>query len=504
MALTTSDQEATANLRSRVMHGIAWTGSAAIAVQGSRLLFAVVLARLLTPHEYGIAGMALVFTGLVLGISDFGLGAALVQRTRITEADRSTVFWTCAAIGVALSALGVAASGLVAGFFGEPAVQPLFAAVSIGFVLTGLGRVQAALFQRDMRFRAISVRTMAGTLAGGITGVTLAALGFGAWALVGMHLATGAVTTVLLWTLSSWHPRFVFSIASLRDLGGFGSNVFGSRFLEYLHRNADKILVGRVLGSSALGYYNVAYNLVVTPYVALLVAMVDAVFPAMSRVQDDIVRVAAAWLRATRMILAVTVPATFGLIVVAPDFIGVLLGAKWSPAVPVLQFVAGAIVVNAATTLAPTVLTALDRTGLLLRFNLAEVAVVTAAVVIGLQWGIVGVAACYLVAVTLTRSVLTWLTARVLALPPLELLRVSGGVLQAAVPMVLVVLAGRLALVEAGVPAAVRLLVLPLTGVLVYVPLCVWRAPDLAQEVRRDILKAAAGRFARARRLAAR
>src|SRR5688500_12280572 len=111
MAPATGDQLATATLRSRVMRGVAWMSSAAVAVQVSRLAFGLVLVRLLTPHEYGIAGMALVFSGLVLGVSDFGLGAGLVQRASITEADRSTVFWTSVAIGAALSAIGVAVSG---------------------------------------------------------------------------------------------------------------------------------------------------------------------------------------------------------------------------------------------------------------------------------------------------------------------------------------------------------------------------------------------------------
>lgn len=476
------------NLRSRVLRGAAWTTSAALGVQASRLLFGVALARLLTPHEYGIAGMALVFSALVVGISDLGLGAGLVQRTAISETDRSTVFWTTLALGAVLTAVGIVLSWPIAAFFGEPEVQPLFAAVSSGFVVVALGRVHAVLLQRDMAFKAISLRVMAATIAGGVVAVVLAALGYGPWALVGMNLANGVVTTVLLWAFSPWHPSFTFSMASLRDLGGFGLNVFGSRVFEYVQGNADKVLVGRFLGSSALGIYNIAFSLVVLPFLALVLALVDALFPAMSRVQGDADRVAAGWLNATRMLVAITLPAMLGLVVVAPDLVAVVLGDKWLAAVEVLQPLALAMAIYSVVAFSTTVFMALDRTSLVLRFTVCEVAVTTAALAVGLRWGIEGVAVAYLASVAIMRASLGWLTTRALGLSPMVPLRALAGVVQAALVMTGAAWAARLTLLDLGVPVELRLLAVPVIGVLVYLPLCLLRSPELITDIQPDRL----------------
>jgi O-antigen/teichoic acid export membrane protein len=493
----TTNVHAPVSLRLRVLRGAAWTTSAAVSVQVSRLIFGVALARLLTPHEYGIAGMALVFSALILGISDLGLGAGLVQRATITEADRSTVFWTSVAVGFALAGIGLALSAPLAAFFGEPAVRPLFAAVSTGFVVTALGRAHAALYLRDMAFRAISVRTIAATVAGGIVAVVIAALGHGAWALVGMHLANGVVTTTLLWCFSPWQPRLMFSLSSLRALSAFGLNVLGARVFEYLHFNGDKVLVGRFLGSSSLGFYNVAFNLVVLPFSALLLALIDTLFPAMSRVQQDHARVATGWLRATRMLVAITTPAMLGLVVVAPDFVAVLLGHKWDPAIPVLQLLAVAMAIYAAAAFSTTVLMAVDRTGTNLRFTICEMAVIALALVIGLRWGIAGVAAGYLSAIIVTRSSLQWLTARTLGISPLLLAKTLVGAVHAALGMLVIVWAARTVLVELDVPAAVRLVAVPVIGMLVYPPLCAWRSPEVLRDFEEDVRVGGIVRLAR-------
>jgi O-antigen/teichoic acid export membrane protein len=468
-----------ASLRERVLRGVAWTTSAAILVQISRMAVGIILIRLLSPHEYGIAAMAFVFSALVLAVSDFGLGTALVQRSEITEADKSTAFWTSTLIGCMLAGAGVALAEPVAAFYGEPEVESLFVVVSLVFILAGAGKTHAALFQRDMAFRAISARLVAGTVAGGAVGIYLAARGHGAWSLVWMQVANGGVTTLLMWFASPWQPRLIFSLASLRSLAGFGFNIFGSKIMEYLHGNADKILVGRFLGSGSLGFYSVAYNLVVLPWLALILALTDGVFPAMARFQDDVRRVAEAWLNATRIVVAIAAPAMLGLIVVAPDFVTVVLGDQWRPAVAVLQLMALAMAIHSVIAFGTSVLIARDRTGAVLRFNVAEVLTIVVALAIGLQWGITGVAATYVAAIAATRSYLAWYTARSLGLTAAAFVRSFAGVAQAAVGMMLIAWAVRSALLEADAPAALRLALVPLAGALAYPPLCLWRSPEL-------------------------
>jgi O-antigen/teichoic acid export membrane protein len=458
--------------------------STTAAVQVSRLVFGILLARLLTPAEYGVAGMALVFSALALTLSDLALGVGLVQRPTISEADRSTVFWASLGLGALLAAGGIALAGPIADFYGEPAVEPLFVVLSLSFFVTALGRVPASLFHREMNFRAISVRIMAATLVSGVVGVVVAAAGYGPWALVAQSITLASVSTVCLWAFCPWRPRLVFSRASLKDLGGFGLKVSGSRIVDYLSQNSDRLLIGRFLGSAGLGTYSVAATIVFFPLTSLTVAVVDTLFPALSRIQHDRERAARLWLRATRFVAALVVPAMLGVVMVAPDFVGVLLGERWEAAVPVLQLLALAAAVLAVSGLALTVFTALGRAGTVLAFAIFELVALVVSVAIGLRWGIVGVAGCYVAGVTAARLVLVVLANRTLDISSVQFLRAISGVLQAALVMAASVWVLGLVLADAGVPAGGRLAAAILFGVAVYVPLCAWRSPEILTELR--------------------
>jgi O-antigen/teichoic acid export membrane protein len=475
--------EDSAGLRSKVFAGFAWSLGVNVLVQLSRIAFAVALARFLTPHEYGLAGMALVFSALVLAFSDLSLGVALVQRREITEQDRSTVFWTSAAVGVSLTLAGLALSGPLASFYGESDVQPLFAALSVSFVITSLGATHAALLHREMKYKAINVRVAASTLLGGAAGVAFAAAGYGAWSLIVGQLVIAAVSTGLLWFSLPWRPRLTFSLHSLRDLGTFGIRIFGVRVLEYARNNGDKLLVGRLLGAAPLGVYTVAFNIHLLPISRFLVIVQDTLLPALSRLQDERERLAAAWLRATRLVAAVMIPTLLGLVVVAPDLVTVLLGERWSEAAPLLQIMAAGLIAVAVSAIGFEVLMALGRGTTLLRFSVTEVAALMAAMALGVQWGLSGVALAYALVHVPTRTYLAWLTARTVGVPFSRFLGSLTDVGQAALVMLAVVASTRFALVEAEVAAWLRLIIVVIAGVAVYTPVCLWRVPELRAEL---------------------
>jgi O-antigen/teichoic acid export membrane protein len=467
-----------------VVRGFAWNLVSVVGLQVSRLVVGITLARLLTPHEYGLAAMALVFSGLILAFSDLALGAGLVQRDHITEDDRSTVFWTCALVGLGLTVSGVLASGPLAAFYGSPSVRPLFAVLSISFVITALGMTQAALLQREMNFRATNFRILTAAGVGGIIGIAAAAAGFGAWALIAQQIAVSSISTLLLWRLVPWSPRFTYSLSSLRSLGAFGVNLLGSRLLDFLKGGSQSLLVGRYLGASSLGAYTVAYNIMLIPLQRLMVPIQDTLFPAFSRMQGNRTRLGESWLRVNRVVFAVVAPISLGLIVVAPDLISTLLGHRWHAAGPVLQILAIAALFQSFSALGTKVLAALDRVNVLLRYSLAGFATTIAAFAVGLQWGIVGVAACFTAVVIPVELTLLWITAKSLQIPLLRVARSVAGVLQAGLSMILLCLPARLALVSIGVAPAVRLVAVIVLGALVYIPICAWRATGVVQELR--------------------
>jgi O-antigen/teichoic acid export membrane protein len=308
-------------------------------------------------------------------------------------------------------------------------------------------------------------------------------VGWGAWAIILQQLITATISTALLFAVCPWRPTLLFSRESLRSLRSFSANVFGQRVLYYLHRNADNLLVGRFLGPAALGAYGLAYNVMLVPFTRLAGPLQEVLFPAFSRMQDEPRRIADAWIRATRIVGAVAMPALAGLAVVAPDFVRVVLGPKWSSATPVLQILVWVGLLQALQTLNAGILIALDRTRVLFRFSLAFFFAHLAAFVVGVQFGIVGVAVGYAVSSTLVEPILSWITARVLGVSPLEIPKALAGVAQSTVAMVAATWAVRAMLVDAGVSPVLRLLAAVAVGTAVFVAASAWRTPELWREV---------------------
>ena len=473
----------TGTLRGRVLAGLAWKAGSQLFGQTSQTLVAVVLARLLYPEDFGLAAMVLVFAAIVPVFSDLALGAALVQRRTLTESDRSTVFWTSVGVGALFTCTGVGLSWPVADFYGEPEVQPLFAALSLTFVVTAFGGTQKALVTREMDFKGLELRMMAGNLVAGVGGIALAVGGYGAWAIIGQQVVAAVVSTALLWGASPWRPRFTFSWASLRSMVDFTGNVFGTRLLFYFNRYSDNLLIGRVLGTTPLGAYNLAYNIMLMPLSRLAWPIVEVLFPAFARMQDEPERMASAWLRVNRLVGAITVPGMLGMAVVAPEFVTVVLGERWREAEPVIRLLVWVGLLQSLQTLNSSILQARDRTRTLLLYSAVALATSLVAFVGGLHWGIVGVAAGYAISSSFVEPYYTWLTARALGVSPLAFPRALAGVFQASLAMLACVLAVRFVLPnELGDGG--RLATLILVGVASYVPLCAWRAPEILEELK--------------------
>jgi O-antigen/teichoic acid export membrane protein len=319
---------------------------------------------------------------------------------------------------------------------------------------------------------------------GAAVGVAAALDGRGAWAIILQQLATASVSSLLLFAVCPWRPHLRFSLDSLRSLRAFSANVFGQRVLYYLHRNTDNLLVGRFVGASALGVYGLAYNVMLVPFTRIAGPLQEVLFPAFSRMQDDPRRIADAWVRVTRLVAALALPALVGLAIVAPDFVHVVLGRRWASATPVLQILVWVGLLQALQTLNSGILIALDRTRLLFRYSVGFFAAHLVAFLVGVQFGIVGIAAGYAVSSTIVEPLFSWVTARALGISPLEVPRALVGVVQAAALMGVTVLGARMWLVHAHAGPGVRLLAAALLGAVVFVAACAWRAPEVADEVR--------------------
>jgi O-antigen/teichoic acid export membrane protein len=477
--------DAPVNIKAQVVEGVAWKIAAQIVYALSRIVVGIILARLLTRGEFGVAGMALVIAAFFSIFADLNLGSAVIQREQLTEADLSTIFWTTLGVGCTLTITGIVLSGQVAAFFGHPEVKHLFVALSFGFMLTGLSSTQNAVLTRELRFRTLQIRQIVSTLAGAVTGIALAAAGTGAWAIIGMTLAVQAISAVVLWTASPWRPRFLYSLESLRDTGKFGFKLFAASILQYMSLNGDNLLVGRFLGSVALGTYSLAYNLMSIPMSLLASPISQVAFPALSRLKADRERLRSAWLRGKRISSLFIAPSFVGLIVIAPDLVPAMFGSKWTPAIPVVQILSLGLVTQAVGTLNWTMLIALGEGGLYFALTALEGIATFTGFAIGLHWGIVGVAASYAIVKWPVAVLDTHFAAKKVSIRTLDALRAAvypALVLSAA--MAGVTYLARIELRAAGVPQVPRVIVSIGVAAVAYAALVRLVDADLFAEVK--------------------
>jgi PST family polysaccharide transporter len=466
-----------------VVRGVGWNTASQGAVLILGLVTSVVIARHLGPREVGLAAEALVFGSLALVIVDFGFGAAVVQRPTLTEEDKSTAFWASLLLGVVLTLIGIGLSWPISSVYGEPRVQPLFATLSFAFLFTAPSIVPGALLIRELRFRDLGIRRIIATTVSCGTGMALAVLGFGAWAIVVQDLVITSVATALLWLISRWRPRATFSMASLKSMAGYTSHVFGTHLFSWGTFNLDNFLIGRFVGAQALGAYTIGFSVIATPVDRIAWPVMQVLFPAFSRMRDP-ERIGGAWLRGVRMVALVVTPAMFGLIAVAPDFVDAVFGREWHDAVPVIQILAWAGLIQALMALNEGILKSLARTRTLFRFTVVLSVSTVAAFAAGLPWGIEGVAAAYLIVTLVMQPVFLRLTTGAVGLSPVRWLQSITGVLQAGIVMLLILVGARELLLTTDLPVGFRLVALIVVGVLAYVPLVAWRAPEVRSEVR--------------------
>jgi O-antigen/teichoic acid export membrane protein len=382
-------------LRTKVTRGLKWSGLAQIAQQLLQFVIYVALARLLAPEEFGLMGMVLVFIGFGTLLADLGLGAALIQRQNVENRHLSSVFWLHAAVGGLLTFVLLAASTLIANFYGKPVLKLMTVLLSFTLFFNSLSTVPRSILMRAMDFRRIFLADTTALFISGLTAVIMAAWGLGILSLVIQSLMLTILSTAIVWKLSDWRPMFIFDMGALRELSHFSFNLLGFTTLDYFISNADKVLIGRFVGASPLGIYNRAYQLMLLPVTQVSSVVTRVMFPALSVIQDDKAKVRYLYLQATRMIALVAFPVMIGLLVVARPFILSIFGEKWQGVVLILQIFCIAGLEQSIGTTLGWIYTSQGRTDTLFKWAMFAGAVRISSMILGLHWGIVGVAIGY-------------------------------------------------------------------------------------------------------------
>ena len=360
-----------------------------------RVVSLMILARLLGITDFGLVNMVTAFTGVLNMFRDFGLSSAAVQRTDVTEAQSSTLFWINLLVGAVLGIIAVAMAPAVVAFYHEPRLFKVTIVLAAGFLFNAAGVQHSALLQRQMRFTALAIINTIALLIGTAIAIGGAKMGFGYWALVAMTVITPLITTIGLWMTSGWIPGMPRRKSGIRSMMRFGGTLTLNGFVMYVAQNFDKSLVGRYLGAEVLGIYGRAYQLINIPTDNLNSAAGEVAFAALSRVKDDPVSLRNYFLKGYSLVLAMTLPITLACAFFAEDVVHVLLGAKWMAAAPIFRYLAPTILAFAVLNPLGWLLSSLGLVGRGLKIALILSPTMIIGYVLGLRFGVSGVAIAY-------------------------------------------------------------------------------------------------------------
>lgn len=371
-------------------------GLVTLTSQGAQFLMqsisTVVLARLLDPAEFGMVAMVTAVTALASAFADLGLSEATIQRKEITHDQVSALFWINFAVGLGLMLATAALAPVLAKFYREPRLVNITLLLSVTFLIGGLRVQPDALLKRQMRFSSLAIRDMASYILAVPVAITMAWRGAGYWALVALPLTLNLTQMTLSWLMVKWRPGPLRRDAKVGSMVAFGGNVAASYLIFNVIRNADNVLIGWYWGAAPLGLYSRAYNLLMLPVRQLSIPAGSVAIPAFSKIQRDPERYARYYLRATSLIMWISASLFGFLFVAAEPVIVLILGDRWQEAAPVFQILALSALGQILLETIVWLLVSRGRSERLFKLLLIISPILIASFVIGLPFGIKGVA----------------------------------------------------------------------------------------------------------------
>ena len=388
----------TENLRRKALRGGAITMASTLLQRILGLVILAVLARLLSPQEYGLLGMVFVVTSFLAIFSDMGLSLATIQKADITRDQISNLFWINLLLGVLLGAFTALAAPGIAAFYGRPELVTISLFCAINFPLASLGALQGALLQRRMAFGRMTLAEGAGLIAGGAAGILLAWYGAGVYALVAQQLTKTLLTTLGRWVFTGWRPRLWTSRAGVGSMIRFGGFVTGYNVVNCFSRNFDKILLGRFCGAVLLGLYTRAYVLMTFPIQLISLPVSQVMIPTLSSLQNDLPRLRKTYLHSIRILAFISFPIMGYLILVGDEILVLLYGAKWHDAGSIFRILCIAGLWQGIYNSTGQLFIVSGRTDRQLKAGLGMALLLGMAFLLGVSGGAQGVAVAYVIA----------------------------------------------------------------------------------------------------------
>lgn len=327
------------SLKSKTVKGVVWSSIERFSTQGVQFLIMIIMARLLTPKDYGLIGMLAIFLAVAQSLIDSGFSQALIRKQDRTDVDNSTVFYFNIVVSSALYLILFIAAPFVADFYNQPELTSVMRVVCLGVILNSLAVVQRALLTVRIDFKTQAKASLSAAVISGCIGIVLAYCGFGVWSLVVQQLLNLSVNTLLLWIFSKWRPIAVFSWKSFHELFAFGSKLLASGLLDTLYRNIYPIVIGKLFSASSLGHYTRAQQFSEFPSSNVTGIIQRVTYPILCGIQDETERLEAVYRKFLKLSAFIIFPLMIGMSAVARPFIDIVLGTQWGFCGQLLQII---------------------------------------------------------------------------------------------------------------------------------------------------------------------
>lgn len=372
------------SLKNKAVGGAAWSAIENVSRYGITFVVSIVLARILSPEDYGLIGILNIFLSLFNAIVDSGFTAAIIRKKDATEDDYSTAFFTNFLLSVSLTAIMFFASGPIASFFERPELVPLAKVMSVILIINALALVPRAKLTKAIDFKTQTKITFISSLISGAIGILLAISGFGVWSLVWQQLANHILATILLWYYGRWFPKFYFSLKSFKDLWGFGWKLLVSSLIGTIWEEIYQVVIGKCYSPAVLGLYTRAYQ-----FSSLCSTNINAVvqkvsYPVLSVIQDDVNRLKNGYKQVIKITMLVTFVLMIGMAATAKSMILVLIGQKWIDCVPLLQLICFNMMLYPLNALNLNAIEVVGRSDIILKLRIIKTIIAVIPLVIGI------------------------------------------------------------------------------------------------------------------------
>jgi teichuronic acid exporter len=376
------------SLKQKTISGLFWSLIDSVANQGIQFVFGIILARILSPKEFGLIGMLAIFIAISQSIIDSGFTQALIRKKSCTQTDYSTVFFFNLFVGLLLYFILFVFASTISSFFNEPVLKSVLRVLGLSLIFNSLSIIQKARLAKEINFKLQTRISITASVASGIVALIMAYKGFGVWSLVSLTLVRFFLNSLLLWVWGKWQPVWEFSVISFRELFSFGSRLLVSGLIDTIYQNVYYLVIGKYFSSTELGYYTRADQFNALPSQNLQGIISRVSYPVLVTIRDDLVQLKSAFKKLIRSTMLISFVLMIGMAVVAKPMIIVLIGEKWIPAVEYLQMLCFVGMFYPLHALNLNMLQVQGRSDLFLRLEVIKKSIAVPVIIIGVFYGI--------------------------------------------------------------------------------------------------------------------